>query len=319
VYTFESAPVKALEFSLVSGHVKVRTSKHVNNVEVHLTKGAHSDELLNYIVHTSTFENGKFTLRVDSPSFDWNHCQIATVEVIVPEAMTVTSPMDFSASVVVGKIDLVLSEDYPLGVVALHTELGIINGHDFHAREAIVVTAGVGALHLKNFHSPQVSATVDFGYIRARNVEAVQALVEVKTGVARLNHWSSLEFTLNSNIGWVHLGDFYHTKKVVATVNYGKLRFVPETWQGAFTLESPYGFISFDQHSSIPEPTYDERGLAKIAGHLVFEPLETQADPTKFEDTLSLTSVYGAVSVFVPAIPSEKFYEKHGHYKYPGK
>lgn len=320
VYNFAPGAVEGIHVELVSGRVKVRASPEVEEIEVRLTKAAHSDELLMYMVPHALMEEKKFHLRVDSPSFDWHHCQIATVEVVVPESMTyVTSNIDLAFSVILGSVEVAFHDERTFKSIDAHADVGLVYGRNFHASETFSASVGLGGLRLKDFHAPSITANVDVGFIHARHVESMDSSVALGIGFANLGHWSTYSLNLIANIGYVHMGEFYHTKIVKAHVAYGKLRFVPETWQGTFTLESPYGYLSFDNGEQIPDPVFEQNDMAKMTGYLTLVPEADGSKPATFENDLQLSSIYGAVSVFVPNTPNKHFYERHAHKKYPNK
>lgn len=258
-------------------------------------RAASTPDLLNTMPVEKSLVNGVFSLNVLQPSFDFQHCQHADVELIIPERLAKQQRLALKAQTIVGKIT-VDAPEHTFTHVSLFANVGYIKAEHVKAENTFEAEARVGYVNAHHVEAKGAALRTTFGYVNAADVKADEAEVFVETGRASLGFFAVPTFTLNSELGLVSAWSFSKVRTVNARVDYGRLNWAAEPgWHGKFVADSPYGFLDVSHCNSL-KPTYEQQTPAIISGSFPALTTDAKAD----ESSVALRASYAAVNFFVP-------------------
>jgi hypothetical protein len=215
-----------------------------------ITEGAATQNLLLAMKTQHTIKAGVLHLFSMGPTFDWYHCQLSHIEVVVP----VSSHLDLTAQTVSGLITVNAKSAF--NSVALGTSFGVIKSHNLHVREALNVRAMVGYVSLHDVQSNITQVEVSTGVAHIHSLEGINTRVNVRAGFARVNTIHSKQSLLMAvEIGSICAKEIGPSKTTHVAVEYGFLKLKPTKESCyAFLMETQYGQLTvvnhFDEHHS---------------------------------------------------------------------
>jgi hypothetical protein len=237
---------------------------------------------------------GIFELMVNSPSFDWNHCQLTHIELVLPTNLPPEIKYALTATVQFGKV-VVADLSNPLDSLDAYARFGHVKVHDVEVENSLIASARVGAVKMARVAADAVIAEVATGGMHVKHVTANSGVARVETGYAKLNNWAVRTMFAWTEFGYLGMHNFPQNDGVTASVDYGKLSYVPHSdFSGHVTMESPYGFLHFDQASKVDEPLIQEQTPAKVDALFQYTTMEADMPEHNFN------SIYGSIKFFVP-------------------
>jgi len=297
-FTFSDDEVKEFDLNVVSGFINVRTCPMAQHISLHVVRKAAQADLIDSMPMDKLLKDGVFKLNVLAPSFDFQHCQSAQVELIIPERLAEKQHLVLKAHTILGKIS-VNAPKHTFEKVTLLANLGMVKAERLSATQTIQAEARVGSVSAADIHKATgVSLKTKVGSICAHRINADEVDVQVETGRAWLTFFHTKVAKISSELGWISAWAFKELKHLDASVSFGRLNFSPVGgWNGKFSVESPFGWIDASHAKDVKAPVLEKNTPAIIAGSHNVDP------KAKAEDVSSLTlkAVYGAVNFFLPA------------------
>eukprot|EP01128_Nolandella_sp_AFSM9_P011287 TRINITY_DN7_c1_g2_i1.p1 TRINITY_DN7_c1_g2~~TRINITY_DN7_c1_g2_i1.p1 ORF type:complete len:454 (-),score=80.50 TRINITY_DN7_c1_g2_i1:167-1456(-) len=313
-YIFEDSEVTGFDLSAVSGDVSVHTCDRAEKLTLRVTTAAHSTDLLNTMNSKSQILAGIFHHSVDSPSFDFKHCQLTHYHLTVPTRLA--AKLKLNAHVLAGKISL-HTENYEFESLDLNVEFGAVVARDVTTSGLFKANAQVGAVSTRDVTATDVLLYTHTGFIHSRHTVAEAGLAHSVYGGMTLNHWQVAKVRAENEMGVINLRNVPQTESLEAIMKYGRLNFQPRgDWYGSFEVTSPFGFVSNESAKSARPHVLEIDNEAHIKGYVA--PGEQQDDviPTEGAE-VTLSSVWGSVAVFRGSALYQHHQKQSHHKKHP--
>jgi len=320
-----SSDVRALELGVVAGDVRIRSCPYARNVSLTVRTFAASEALLSTMVLDDKWDTASATRRLvlSAPSFDWMHCQRASMELVVPESLAV--PLDVKAQLLLGRLEASHVHGAALRHLSLSGSLAHVNVHDVELAGTATLAADVAAARVDELRADRLVLALGVAAVKVQRAELASAMdAQLRIGHARLGHVKAPQSaTLSAELAWASLYDM-ESPQLTARVDYGAVNVIAhEDFAGRFEAVSPYGFLAVDAADQVEGVTYAKQTLAEISGsrdRLVIAATEAAVDTPKetvkasetvsASTSMSLRSIYGSVSLFFPN-PATQWEREH--------
>jgi hypothetical protein len=257
------------------------------------------------VLEKSTITNGRRYV-VETPSFDWTHCQHASIELVVPE----NAHLDVKAQALLARLSI-RADERALRHVLVSAKAAYTDIADTTVAGTLRVESELGYLRVKEVAAAEnIVAEVRTGAIYAKQVMANGTIHStVRFGKASLNHVNAVAgFRHESEMAHVSMWNVNAGQNISARVDYGSVSVgASADFEGTFAAHSPYGFLSFRKADQAEGVKVTKETLDTIEGQVVHPSVTTLAKAPKH---LSVDAVYASVDVFV-ASPDTKHERKH--------
>jgi len=232
----------------VSGTVTVHSCPHAKNISIRISEGAANEDLLSMMETKYTVKHKVLHLFSMGPSFDWFHCQMSHIEVLVPSSAV----LNLTAQTISGIISVQARANFDR--VDLGTSFGIIKSSHLHVENTLNIRAILGYVSLHEVKSNVTHVEIQTGVAHLHEFKGINTRVQIKVGLAHFNALESQkELFMEVDVGSICARDIVPAKTTHAVVEYGHLRFRPRADSCyAFLMETHYGQLNVihftDQH-----------------------------------------------------------------------
>jgi len=293
-FTFDDKEVKEFDIGVVSGFINVRTCPMADKITMNVYRRASSPELIQTMPVEKSLQDGVFKINVLSPSFDFQHCQSASIDLIIPQKWADKLHLILKAQTILGKIT-VDAPHHVFDKISLYANLGLVKADHVVTQNALELEARVGCAHAGNTKSKSIALRSSVGGVCAQNIKAEVAEIEVATGRASLSYLDVVKATITSELGWVSVWALGNVESLEARVDYGRLNVSPDRgWGGKFTVDSPYGWLDVTHAKNANAPVLEKNTPAVISGKYALN-----AD-AKEVSVLNMKATYAAINLFLP-------------------
>lgn len=294
-FVFDDNEVHEFDIGVVSGVINIRTCPKIEKTTVFVTRKAASSELLETMPIERHLNNGRFALIVQMPSFDFQHCQHATVDLVIPERLADSARYTIRAQTILGKVN-VHAPRMTFRNVKIFSKVGLISTSHVKVDGKLEAEAEVGVIRARHVQATGAALRSYVGWVSARNVESDQVDVNVNVGRAKLFNFEAPEVSLTSDVGYLTAVGFNDLKTLDARVQYGKLNFVTEPgFMGDFSLRSPFGFIRVGHDKKVEKPHFVQNRPYHVSGS--FGVHDNHNDDV---NKVRMRGAYAAFSLYVP-------------------
>jgi hypothetical protein len=295
-FSWTPASLPTLELGVVTGTLNIRSCPKATNISLTVRAYAGTEDLLNTMVISrealTTGAGDRVVLL--APSFDWAHCQRAVFDLVVPEG----AGLDIKAQALVGRVDVRASKSAVRNLV-ISSSVGHVDVHDTQISGVLRVDSELGMVRAREVDAQDVHVEVRTGYLEFRRVTATVAVrTTLRIGRAVMTHvTAATEFVHSSELAYVSMWDAA-APTLTARVDYGSLRVaVDSTFNGHFIARSPYGFLRSETSADVK----DRYNLIQDTPAITEGTISPAADQTgTAKQTATLDAVYGSVEFFVP-------------------
>jgi len=296
-FIFEDNEVNEFDIGVVSGFINVRTCPMADKITLVVARRSSQPELLETMPLEKSLAHGIFKLNVLAPSFDFQHCQSASIDLIIPQKLADKLHLSLKAQTILGKIT-VNTPKHTFDKLSLFANLGLVKAADVRVNNAFEAEARVGVVHADHVKAKGGVLRTTFGALCVQQITVDEAEFHVETGRATLNYVEAKKVTITSELGWISAWSLGQLQTLDARVDYGRLNVSPGAdWSGKFTVESPYGWIDASHAKDAIEPLLEKNTPAVISGKY-----KVAAD-AKEVSTMTMKAIYGAVNFFLPSPP----------------
>jgi hypothetical protein len=305
-FHFSPKEMSNLELGLVAGSLSIRSCSHAKNVSLVVRTYAGTQALLDTMVlEKSTIANGHRFV-VETPSFDFTHCQHTSYELVVPE----NAHLDVKAQALLARLSI-RADERALRHLLVNAKAAHIDIADTHVAGTMRVETELGYLRVKEVSAGEnIIAEVRTGAISLKEIEANGTVHSiVRFGKASLNHVNAgLSFRHESEMAYVSMWDVTAAQNVSARVDYGSVQVgASSDFEGTFAAHSPYGFLSFRKADQADGVKVTKETLDAIEGNVIHPSVSSLAKAPKH---LAIDAVYGSVDLFL-ANPDNQHERRH--------
>jgi len=253
--SFSPQEVSGLDLFAVAGTITVHSCPYAKNINLKISEGAANEKLLQAMKTEHSLKAGVLHLFSTGPSFDWYHCQMSHIEVVVPTS----SRLNLTAQAVSGFITV--NSKSAFDRVALGTSFGIVKSHHLRVIDSLNVRAMIGYVSLHEVIAKTAQVDVSTGVARIHTLKATDTRIEVRAGVAHINDVDSKHsLSMGVEVGGICAQEIGPSKTTQVAVEYGYLRLRPtEDSCYAFLMETRYGQLTVLNH-------FDEQ-RSKVSGN----------------------------------------------------
>jgi hypothetical protein len=315
-FTWAPAELSTLELGVVAGGISVRSCPHAKNVSLVVRTYAATPDLLNTMVlervPISDAETHGQRIVLAAPSFDWAHCQRASMELVVPEG----AKLDVKLQGILAHVD-VRADKEALRHVVITGTVASVDVQRAHLAGLLRIESEVAHVRVRDVSAAQgVVADVRLGSVELRSVNASAAAISttLRVGKACFSHVTAASLSHQSELAYVSAWDV-SAQNLTALVDTGALNVgAAQDFSGAFAVRSPFGFVSVRHGDEVSGLVLSKETLAEIEGsHLnaaATKPVLNgrMLPPAK----ITLDAVYGSVDLFVPN-PETEHERSHHH------
>jgi len=297
-YTFNDAEVKAFDIGIVSGVINVHTCPVAEKITLRVVNKAASHDLLETMPLSKKLVDGVLSLTVMAPSFDLHNCQHTEVMLVIPERLAKTNQLSLKAQTILGKI-VVDAPHHTFAKLSVFANVGLIRAHDVTVLEEAEIETKFGRVVADHVSAKGVSIKSTVGFITAESIKSDDIVVNVETGKAKLASLEGASVKVTSDFGYV-CGFNFNTPNLDARVEYGLLNYWSKgSWEGEFTVASPYGFIDVKHDGHVTGPKLVQNTPAIIQGAFAKDNTHTTAVVAK-PNHINLQAQFANVNFYVP-------------------
>jgi len=297
-FTFADDEVKEFDIGVVSGFINVYTCPKAEKITLVAARRAASPDHIDVMPIEKSLTNGIFKLNILAPTFDFQHCQSGSIDLVIPERLAEKLHLSLKAQTIMGKITI-NAPKYTFDKLSVLSNLGFVNAQSINAKNSVEAEAKVGSLHVRDVTAKAVALRSTVGVVCADRVKADEVEVTVETGRASLGFFTAPTATIQSELGWVSAWGWQVAKTLNARVDYGRLNYAAaNNWQGKFHVESPYGYIDASHHKDAHNPVLAQNTPAIVEGKYK---IGTSTKDEELTSSLVLKGIYGAVNFFIPS------------------
>jgi hypothetical protein len=303
-FTWTPAEVPTLELGLVAGGISVRSCPHAKNVSLVVRTYAANPDLLNTMVLERAPLAGPQTpgqrIVLAAPSFDWAHCQRASMELVVPEG----AKIDVKLQGILAHLD-VRADKEALRHVVISATAASIDVQRSHLAGMLRVESEVAHMRVRDVSATEgVVADVRIGSMELRSVDAGTAAIAttLRIGKACLSHITAASLSHQSELAYFGAWDV-SVQNLTARVDTGSLNVgASQDFSGSFAVRSPFGFVSVRHGDQVSGLVLSKETLAVIEGsHLNAAAAKPVLNGRMLPPAhMELDAVYGSVDLFVP-------------------
>jgi len=242
---FSPEEIKGLDLFAVAGSINVRSCPFAKNITIRISEGAHNENLLQMMKTDYSVKSNIVHLFSMGPSFDWYHCQMSHIDVLVPSSL---SHFHLTAQVVSGLISVDAKSSFEK--VELGTSFGVVKSHNLHVTQSLNIRAMLGYVSLHEIHSNITQIELQTGVAHLHSFQGLDTKVEVRAGFVHFNKiFSSNSLTMIADVGAICAKDIGPSKTTHAVVEYGYLRLRPTASSCyAFLMETHFGHLTIVNH-----------------------------------------------------------------------
>jgi len=258
--SYSPCQVKGLDLNAVAGSITIRSCPHAKNVTVLVREAAHSALGLQEMAVQSILQDGILQVAAMGPSFDWNHCQLSHITVIIPKSAFLT----VEAHVVSGHID---AHAVQFKNLKLTTSVGYIRTHDVKISNELEIQLFAGYAHVHTTTSNITNLEIENGMIDVHTSWFLkETSIAVGFGFIRTRHLLSPQsLALTVGIGGICSEIGSESQLIDAHVDYGFLRIKPSDSSFYFTMKSNWGIVDVINHEEKPkfilQEKYEKNGI----------------------------------------------------------
>jgi hypothetical protein len=243
---------------------------------------------------------------VETPSFDWTHCQHTSYELVVPE----NAHLDVKAQALLARLSI-RADEHALRHVLINAKAAHIDIADTHVAGTLRVESELGYLKVKEVSAAEnIIAEVRTGSLYVKEIEANGTVHSVlRFGKASLNHVSAgTSFKHESEMAYVSMWNVNAGQDLTARVDFGSLSVgTSSAFEGTFAARSPFGFLTFRKSDQAEGVKVTKETLDTIEGNVAHASI---SGLTKAPKHIAIDAVYGSIDLFMAA-PDTKYERSH--------
>jgi len=167
-----------------------------------VARRASQADLLETMPLEKSLVDGVFKLSVLQPSFDFQHCQSASVELVIPQKLVDKLHLTLKAQTLLGKIT-VNAPGHLFDKVSLLANLGVVKAEELRAQNSVDAEARFGLVHVGDVKANSAAVRTTFGAACAQAVHVEEAEFNVETGRATLGFVEAKKAKITSEMGWI--------------------------------------------------------------------------------------------------------------------